>query len=351
MAVLVRKVENSSDNPGKAVKKPLPSRQWPVYSKYKVQVGEEGGESYVVACTSMAEFVANETDEHGQRVKAYRGRDPGQDASYYAPLRDSRPAVHNNYAPLMVPELVVELANRADNPITPEVVLDWAETYGLLASSREDDVLEDEVLGAITISGHACRESVSAFARAAGEVRMCLRVYEALGRDEELDLEELPSEIGPLSATDKDLDRYKNELARLIRPWKREPGHERAWLFDVLGTVIQARLHEHCYPQFNIYTRGGYPTGRFVLSWGFYNLLGAIWLQIAGMLENENSARFCRLPDCRRVITLETGEPSYEISMPGRGTYKTRSDRVFCRDRPCKQKYHYRKKAGWPNYP
>jgi hypothetical protein len=324
----------------KAVKKILPSRQWPVYSEYKVEVDEEGNESYVVARTSMFELVANESNDYGHSVRTYRGRDPGQDASPYVPLRDSKPVVDNNYAPLMAPELVVELANIADNPITPEVVLNWAETYGLLASSREEDVLEDEVLGG-SISGHACRESVSAFARAAGEVRMCLRVYEALGRDEDLDLEKLSSEIGPLPT---------NELATVMRPWEREPGHERAWLFGMLGRVTQARLQEHCYPQFNVYTRGGYPTGRFVLSWGFHNLLGAIWLQFAGMLENEDSVRFCQLPDCRRVITLESGEPSYEISVPGRGTYRTRSDRVFCKGRPCKQKYHYRKKRGWEGY-
>ena len=336
MALLLPKSRNTNGASNKAVKTTLPSKQWPVYSKYKVQVDEESGESYVVACTSMFEFVGDETDEHGQRVKAYRGRDPGQDATPYVPLRDSKPVVDNNYAPLMAPELVVELANKADNPITPEVVLNWAEIYGLLASSKE----EDEVLGG-TISGHACRESVSAFARAAGEVRMCLRVYEALNRGVELDLEDLSSEIGPPPT---------NEFARLIRLWERKPGHERAWLFGVLGRVTQARLHEHCYPQFNIYTRGGYPTGRFVLSWGFHNLLGAIWLQMAWLLENEDSVTFCRLPDCRRVITCERGEPSYEISRPGRGTYKTRSDRVFCRDRACKQKYHYRKKAGWPRY-
>ena len=339
MALLVPKSGNTNGELNKAVKKPLPSKQWPVYSKYKVQADEESGESYVVACTTMFEFVGDETDEHGQRVKAYRGRDPRQDATPYLPLRDSRPIADNNYAPLGAPELVVELANVADNPITPEVVLNWAETYGLLASSREEDVLEDE-FGA-TISGHACRESVSAFARAAGVVRLCLRIYEALNRDEELDLEKLFAEFGPLPT---------NELVREFRSWEREPGHERAWLFGVLGRITQARLHEHCYPQFNIYTRSGYPTGRFVLSWGFHNLLGAIWLQIARMLENENSARFCRLHDCRRVITLETGEPSYEISVPGRGTYKTRSDRVFCKGRPCKQKYHSRKKAGWERY-
>jgi hypothetical protein len=331
---------NTNDKSNKAVKKMLPSAQWPVYGKYKVKVDEESGESYVVACTSMAEPVGDETDEHGQRVKSYRGRDPMQDATPYLPLRDSKPVVDNNYAPLMAPELVVELANRADNPISPEIVLKWAETYGLLASSKEEDVLVDELVG-VTMSGHACRESVSAFATAAGTVRMCLRVYEALNRDEELDLEKLSSEIGPLPT---------NRLVAVMRSWEREPGHERAWLFGVLGRVTQAHLHEHCYPQFNTYTRGGYPTGRFVLSWGFHNLLGAIWLQIAGMLEDENSARFCRLPDCRRVITLESGEPSYEISVPGRGTYKTRSDRVFCKARPCKQNYYYRKKAGWPGY-
>jgi hypothetical protein len=303
-------------------------------------VDAESGESYVVACTSMVEPVADERDEHGQRVKSYRGRDPSQDATHYVPLRDSRPVPESNYAPLRAPELVVELANRADNPITPEVVLDWAETYGVLASSKEEDVLVDEVLGA-TISDHACRESVSAFARAAGEVRMCLRIYEALGRDGELDLKELSSEIGPLPT---------NELVRLMRSWELETGHERAWLFGVLGRVTQARLQEHCYPQFNSYRRGGYPTGRFVLSWGFHNLLGAIWLQFAEMLEDKDAVRFCRLPDCRRVITIESGEPSYEVSVPGRGTYKTRSDRVFCKGRPCKQNYHYRRTHGWEGY-
>jgi hypothetical protein len=200
MALLVQKSRNAKGESNKAVKKILPSKQWPVYSKYKVKVDEESGESYVVACTSMAEPVGDETDEHGQRVKSYRGRDPMQDATPYLPLRDSKPVVDNNYAPLMAPELVVELANIADNPITPEVVLNWTETYGLLASSKEEDVLVDEVIGG-TISGRACRESVSAFATAAGTVRMCLRVYEALNRDEELDLEKLSSEIGPCPQT------------------------------------------------------------------------------------------------------------------------------------------------------
>jgi hypothetical protein len=321
----------------KAVKKDLPSGTWPVYRNYDVVV-DDHGESYVVASVGLFEFVAEEPAGDGQRRKTYRGRDPGQDAHNYAPLRAPELVLDNNYAPLGVPELVVELAKLADNTMTPEVVLEWAETYGLLASSREEDVLERPgLLGQERISGCGCREKVSEFARAAAEIRTCLRIYEALRTDEDLDLEKLSSEVSPLPAD-------------VMRPWEREQGHERAWLFGVLGRMIQMRWHEHCYPQFNIYTRGRHPTGRFVRSWGFYNLIGAIWLQMAWLLENEDSVTFCRLPDCRRVITFEPGEPSYEISKPGRGTYKTRSDRVFCRDRGCKQKYHYRKKVGWNGY-
>jgi hypothetical protein len=331
-AVLVQYFGNPIGDLAKAVKKDLPSGTWPVYRNYDVVV-DDHGESYVVASVGLFELVAEEPAGDGQRTKTYRGRDPGQDAHNYAPLRAPELVLDNNYAPLGVPELVVELANLADNTITPEVVLDWAQTYGLLAPSSEPAVLNSFP----DIPDIAFRESVSEFARAAGEIRTCLRIYEALRRDEDLDLEKLSSEVSRLPAD-------------ALRPWYREQGHERAWLFGVLGRMIQTRLHKHCYPQFNIYARGGYPTGRFVLSWGFHSLLGAIWLQMAWLLEDEKAVRFCRLPDCRRVITFELGEPSYEISKPGRGTYKTRSDRAFCKGRPCKQKYHYRKKRGWPGY-
>jgi hypothetical protein len=319
----------------KAVKRDAPSRTWPVYEDYDVVDDANSGESFVVASFDLFELVADEDPGHGQRTKTYRGREPEQ-------------AALKNYPPLITPELVVDLANLADAAITPEAVVRWAKVYGLLASSREEDVLERPgLVGQERISGFGCRERVSGFARAAGEVRTCLRTYEALRRPEDLDLEKLSYEVGPLPED-------------ALRPWEREQGHERAWLFGVLGRMIQTRLHEHCYPQFNIYTRGGYPTGRFVLSWGFHSLLGAVWIEMAWLLENQDSVKFCRLPDCRRVITFEPGKSADELGTikdaegnfkrEARGEYKTRSDRVFCRDRACKQKYHSRKKAGWDGY-
>jgi hypothetical protein len=320
----------------KAVKRGSPSRTWPVYEDYDVVVDKDSGESFVVASFDLFELVADEDPGHGEREKTYRGREPEQ-------------AARNNYPPLGIPELVVDLANLADDPITPEAVMGWAERYGLLASSREEDLLERPgLMGQERISGYGCRESVSGFAGAAKEVRTCLRTYGALRSNEDLDLEKLSSEVGPLPKG-------------AIKPEERKRSHERAWLFGVLGRMIQMRLHEHCYPQFNIYTRGGHPTGRFALSWGFHSLLGAIWIQMAWLLENQGSVTFCRVHDCRRAINFEPGQSADELGTikdaegnfkrNARGKYKTRSDRVFCPDRPCKQKYDYRKKAGWPNYP
>lgn len=234
----------------------------------------------------------------------------------------------------------MDLAELADEPITPGAVVGWAETYGLLASSRAEDVLERlGPLGQERIDHSGCRERVSGFAEAAKEVRACLRAYEALRWNEDLDLEKLSADTGPLPSD-------------TLRLWERKPGHERAWLFGVLGRMVQMHLYEHCYPQFNIYTKGGYPTGRFGSSWGFHNLLGAIWIQMAWLLESEGRrVRFCKLPDCRRVVSIEPDESlDADPDAEAHGKRKTRKDRVFCRGRGCKQKYDYRRRAGWEGY-
>ena len=67
-------------------------------------------------------------------------------------------------------------------------------------------------------------------------------------------------------------------------------------------------------------------------------------------------ATYCKLPDCGRLITIKSGEPTELRDSDGklksivRGRYKTRKDTEFCKNRPCRQKYSYRKKAGWPGY-
>lgn len=136
-------------------------------------------------------------------------------------------------------------------------------------------------------------------------------------------------------------------------PAERHAGRERPWLYRVLARMIQMRLDLYCYPQFVAHTHGGVATGRFSLVWGFRGLIGALWLQMAWLLEAEGEkVRRCKLPGCLRVIHFEPGEPVADLGLKRnvRGRYKTRSDRELCKGRGCKQKYHYRKTAGWPGY-
>jgi hypothetical protein len=66
----------------------------------------------------------------------------------------------------------------------------------------------------------------------------------------------------------------------------------------------------------------------------------------------------CKLPGCLRVIHFEPGRSADDLGSikdadgtfvkNARGKYKTRRDKKFCKGH--RQKYHYRKTAGWTGY-
>jgi hypothetical protein len=320
------------DAADEAVKEELRNVGWPVYEDYKIRY--EDGEAFVVAPISFASFAEPEPMEdrvvQGYRVRKFAGRSPSQDAMTF-------------YAPLRTPELVLDLAELAEKEITPEAVLEWAQVYGLLGFPDEDVVTADEGFAKFNVRRMGRRDSVRSFAEAAGEIRGCLRIYEAITADEDV-------EIGDLrSATDL----LPRKAFLPFGPVERHMGKERPWLLRVLGRMVQMRLDQYCYLQFVAHTYGGEATGRFSLAWGFRGLIGALWLHMAWLLEAEGqNVRRCKLPGCLRVVHFEPGEPPLDpgLKRNARGKYKTRSDREFCKGRGCKQKYHYRKKAGWPGY-
>ncbi len=310
-----------------AVKDELRSTGWPVYEHYNYEIIEESGEVFVVAPLW-----------EGRRKKANRGALEGP-FNPFDPMLD----VKQWYAPLRTPDLLLDLVEIAERPITPEVVKLWANNYGLLASSREEDTLEH-------VSGFGRRESLRSFAKAAGEVRACLRIYEDLLDEKEESLTEFRQYTMSLP---EDLVReLLSEIVRGHLAGEERPAVYSPALYSVIAQVIQRRLHEHCYPQLTTFTRAGKPSGRFGFGCGFHTLLGAVWLQLAWLLSAEGQPRRCKLPTCRRIIKVEPGQPAD----PGwretyvHGKHKTRSDREFCKGRPCRQNYWYRKSAGWPGY-
>src|SRR5215204_3953066 len=315
----------------KTVKEELLRRDiWPVYKKY--EVGNENGDWFVVAPVgSVLKQIKASTLEDGRQEVQYRLRDPIED-------------VEIPVAPLQEQHLMVDLANLADGPITPQVVVGWADENGLLGCSWEEDVVEgeDPTGEKIRVQGDGRRDSVARFEEAAREVRACLRMYEASKREGPVNLDELSMSLGPLPAAFGDV----------LQPWKRHKTVERPWLYGVIGAMVQTRLREHCFPKLVTFTRSGNPSGRFGLGYGFKNLLGAIWLLMAQMLDSQN-VKHCELPDCGRVINFMPGEPLPPDEPRGaRKVYKTRKDKKFCdsEKRPCRQNYWYRKTAGWSGY-
>lgn len=330
----------------KAVKEELRGAGWWVYEHYETR--EEGDEMFVVAPVSFDSFFRPEPIEErviqggemqGQMWRSYSGRSPQEDAIAI-------------YAPLRTPELVLDLAELAEKKITPEVVRSWAQIYGLLGFPDDDIVRFDDGFMKLQVKKMGRRDNVQRFAEAAGEIRGCLRIYEAVTADEDLALEEL-------------LVSYAILLPRKaflpFGPIERRAGEERSWLIRVLGRLVQMRLEEYCYPMFGAQTRGGVATGRFALAWGFRGLIGALWLHMAWLLEAESErVRRCKLPGCLRVIHFEPGKSADELGSVkdadgkfrknARGKYKTRGDIEFCKGRGHKQKYHYRKRAGWTGY-
>jgi hypothetical protein len=230
--------------------------------------------------------------------------------------------------------LVVEFAELADRPTTPEAIVEWAEIYGLLGFPDTDVVSVDAGFMIFNVKGQGRRDSVTRFATAVREVSACLRLYEvATAPEMDPSVVEIYAECLPLKAR---------------RPWEHSANQQdRRRVLRMVGRTVQTRVVEGCHPQLQLTS-----AGTFTFGWGFRNLLGAIWLQMAWLLATGEDAPRCRLLDCDRIITFEPSEAPIEpgLKKNARGKYKTRSDRVFCKDRPCKQKYHYRKKAGWPNY-
>lgn len=301
-----------------AVKDELRSTGWPVYEHYEIR--EESGEMFVIAPLFEGR---RKKDEKNTLMRPFNPFDPMEDVKEWR-------------APLRTPELLLDLAELADRPITPESVVVWANDYGLLACSREEDTLGG-------VSGFGRRESVARFVEAAGEIRACLRIYEALAKEEDWDFNEIYQYTFSLP---RDLVAKANLLKGRLH------GEERSAFYDVVAMTIQRRLLEHCYPQLTTFTRSGKPSGRFGFNYGFHSLLGAVWLQLAWLLSSEEQPVRCKLPTCRRVISFELGEAAEDPGLKKNvhGKHKTRSDREFCKGRACKQKYHYRKKVGWPDY-
>lgn len=240
---------------------------------------------------------------------------------------------YEEYWPLAdYPGLFLKFAGLADEgEITRKAWLEWVESYGVLGLGYRDPENASwlEAPSMCEVGGPG--ESFQNFRREALKANWLLRLYESLASPE-----------GP----DAEWSRQRYEQINGY-----DPG---PILFEFSGFAEgRASALNAVWAQVNLQVMECYPalhpgSETFVQGWDFYSLLGAMYLQMMWLMSaNEDEVRRCKRPGCNRVITFRQPEQQKDpgLRKNARKKYKTRSDKVYCRNTCKGLDYYYRKKA------
>jgi len=229
---------------------------------------------------------------------------------------DGRPMCWG-YSPLEdEPDLFLKFARLYSEPDFESAALEWCRRYGLPGGSgpennrRPPDIFTSE---------DDRRMPISAFREEAAEARCVLLMYEAvLNRDEKAALTLIhPEDVAYLQSTGiAEGELGKRALERTL---------------DSTRWRVSLVIHDYCAPKL-------VPTGANSLEvrsyWNFYNLLGAMYLQMFWLMASGENVARCEY--CGQIISLARPHPE------GR---KRRRDKRFCND-ACRQAHHRSKKRS-----
>lgn len=277
--------------------------------------------------------------------------------------------VKKTYRPLAdTPDLFLEFARLAEVTLSEETILDWVQQYGVLGLHYEDgtpptlEFHQGTVRPPIMYDWEGGRaETIQGFMLEARQAQSVLSLYEAvyeavLNKDDEKLLrwalqgtasqEDVERAVKNLwESQPSALVQIKNALVKLPsnpHTTLSEMLVDKA-LFEVWG-IVQGKLSDFAYPAINhespytvslphCHTGDLFAPHRLAASWGFRNLLGAMWLQFFWLITSR--AHLKRCPYCNRIISLAppisptTGKPR-----------KPRDDKTYC-NKQCQQNYHY----------
>lgn len=258
---------------------------WPVYQDFEVDEKDE--EVYVYALYRPEKLDVRP----GTILDTFPPKDLNLQR-WYPPLREE-------------PDLFLKFASLArKGPLTRdkavEVMLDWVKGYGTLGWG---DIYYVDAPGNVPQERHR-RECLAAFNRAVREAARCLGLYEA-------------ARASDPAARDVALQRYA------ISGNTAEQRREMA--LRTVGDLVGGHIRNECYP---VLLRGFHKdtgeTANFSLGWDFHSLLGAMYLQMAWLMDKGISIRSCKGPGCPYFISYD----------------ESRSDKEFC-SKNCKEKWRY----------
>ncbi len=280
--IIPKEFVDSTNRAAKSVQ--LGTALWPVYQDFGVE--EKNGEVYVYA------------PYRPEKLEARPGtilEIPPKDLNlrrYYAPLREE-------------PDLVFKFASLArKGPLTKdqalEAMLDWVKNYGTLGGNT----YYFDAPGNLPRESHR-RECLSDFEPAVNEAARCVGMYAA-------------ARAPVTKATDAALQRYG------VSGSTREQRREMA--LRTVGEIVGAHVRNECYPVL-------YPehdnqdvekTAGFSLGWDFHSLRGAMYLELAWLMDRGITVRYCKGPGCPFLIRYD----------------RSRKDKEFCSPN-CKEKWRY----------
>jgi hypothetical protein len=199
-------------------------------------------------------------------------------------------------------EGVVELPAGLETERNRKVAFRWTDGYGVLGLTPRR---KPGSVGGDPRGGEG--DTVKRFAYEAWAASVTLRLYEAATAPEGPDLEVILGQLPYLEGI-KGPETIRTEALESVR------------------RQAQMRLARHSY------LRIARANGKGGIRYGFHSLLGAMWFQVAWLLDNEGDVRRCKW--CGRVITIEPGElpPDPGLAKNVRGKYTTRKEKAFCSD-------------------
>lgn len=282
----------------KSVSEAFAGPTWAIYEHYEIERQTDG----VFICAPR-----HLPPSGPQRIGVRPPDDVGK--RYYSPLR-------------AYPDLFLRFAAISrKSPLTHgemlEVVLDWASNYGVLGLDGIDYLKAEGYQERRT----GRRESVSAFSYEVRSAARVLELYEAATVQEEPD----------------------ERLTRVLEGWHFSTeglslNEQREKALRFVSDRVGAYVSSECYPiLYRTVDKEANKTLGFAHSFGFYSLLGAMYLQMMWLLTEGSNVRRCGRPGCPRIIEFQPPQLPEDWTKKGaRGKYRTRKDTKYC-SQTCKQ--------------
>jgi hypothetical protein len=276
------------------------------------------------------------------------------------PYLEATGDVKKTYRPLAdKPHLFLEFARLAENPVNREVLESWVNEYGLLGMHYDDGrpyvpvyYPEPATPPLMYFTEGGPGETAGYYGLSVMEAGRVLSLYEAAVNK---DADALMQLLGDLEVKHCIERALHAAVAQTTGGGRKAAVDQDQILTEILVDkalmkvwhVVQDKLSNFTYPTINHelpstsalpHFHKGEPLAphRLGASWGFRNLIGAMYLQLYWLITSRAGIKRCK--HCGRIISL--APPTSSEGKKGR---KPRSDKEYC-DKWCQQNYDYHKR-------